>query len=102
MPIEKPGKRPFAPWARRRRGQGERRVRASADLLLTPLVDMLVILAVFLLMSFSHYGELICLCREIDLPWATVTGDLERAPIIRITADLRRRGEGGCLEGGAR
>ena len=89
MPIKKPGKRPFAPWlqdSKQLSGHGKK-LQANADLLLTPLIDMFVILVVFLIMNFSASGELVSLSRDIQLPQATVTDELERAPIIQISAN---------------
>jgi len=89
MPIKKPGKRPFAPWlqdSKQLQGHGKK-LASVADLLLTPLIDMFVILVVFLIMNFSATGELVSLSRDIQLPQATVTDELERAPIIQISAN---------------
>ena|SRR5688572_11066706 len=89
MPIKKPGKRPFAPWlqdSKTLQGHGKK-LTANADLLLTPLIDMFVILVVFLIMNFSASGELVSLSRDIQLPQASVTDELERAPIIQISAN---------------
>lgn len=89
MPIKKPGKRPFAPWLQESKtlqGHGKK-ITSVADLLLTPLIDMFVILVVFLIMNFSATGELVSLSRDIQLPKATVTDEIERAPIIQISAN---------------
>jgi biopolymer transport protein ExbD len=89
MPIKKPGKRPFAPWlqdSKQLQGHGKK-LSKNSDLLLTPLIDMFVILVVFLIMNFSATGELVSLSRDIQLPQATVTDELERAPIIQISAN---------------
>jgi biopolymer transport protein ExbD len=89
MPIKKPEKRPFAPWLKEHRAlsKNQRRHSSVADLLLTPLIDMFVILVVFLIMNFSASGELISISKDIQLPKATVTSELERAPIIQISAN---------------
>jgi biopolymer transport protein ExbD len=89
MPIKKPGKHPFAPWNQASKvltGHGKKKP-AVADLLLTPLIDMFVILVVFLIMNFSATGELVSLSKDIQLPSATVTDEIERAPIIQISAN---------------
>lgn len=88
MPIKKPGKRPFAPWLQNHRGisGGGAKKNAVADLLLTPLIDMFVILVVFLIMNFSATGELVTISKDIQLPKARVTSQLTRAPIIQISA----------------
>jgi biopolymer transport protein ExbD len=89
MPIKKPEKRPFAPWNQDNKAmkKGGRKVNGAADLLLTPLIDMFVIMVVFLIMNFSATGELVNLSKDIQLPKATVTSMLERAPIIQISAN---------------
>src|SRR5687767_820736 len=87
MPIKKPGKRPFAPWnqdsavlAKHTKKHGP-----PGELLLTPLIDMFVILVVFLIMNFSATGELINISKDIELPKAKSTAMLERAPVIQIS-----------------
>lgn len=89
MPVIKtPGKRPFAPWLRNHRALTSdlgRQV-SNADLLLTPLIDMFVILVVFLIMNFSASGDL-TLSNDIDLPEARSVKERERAPVIQISAD---------------
>lgn len=89
MPIKKPGKRPFAPWLQdsKQLQGGGKKLAANAELLLTPLIDMFVILVVFLIMNFSASGELVSLSKDIQLPQASVTDEIERAPIIQISAN---------------
>jgi len=55
----------------------------AADLLLTPLIDMFVILVVFLIMNFSATGEIDG--AVMQLPRARTTTMLERAPVIQVT-----------------
>ena len=89
MPIKKPGKHPFAPWLKTHPaltgGHGKKNL--NQDLLLTPLIDMFVILVVFLIMNFSASGELVSISKDIQLPKATTTAQMERAPIIQISAN---------------
>src|SRR5690349_19654062 len=87
MPIKKPGKRAFAPWNQKTQAfkKGGKKS-AVADLLLTPLIDMFVILVVFLIMSFNASGEL-QISNDIRLPEAQATARLDRAPIIQISAN---------------
>lgn len=89
MPIKTPGKRPFSPRLRDHRAfKGKTARRAGlADLLLTPLIDMFVILVVFLIMNFSATGELLNISKDIELPKAKTVKEMERAPIIQISAD---------------
>lgn len=89
MPIKKPEKRPFAPWLQEHKAltKGGKKHVQVADLLLTPLIDMFVILVVFLIMNFSATGELVSLSKDIQLPKAKKTAEMERAPIIQISAN---------------
>lgn len=88
MPIKKPGKRPFAPWLKEHKALkgGMGRKSGIADLLLTPLIDMFVILVVFLIMNFSSTGDL-PIAAGIILPKASVTLQREQAPSIDISQD---------------
>jgi biopolymer transport protein ExbD len=87
MPIKKPQKRPFAPWLQNHPGmKGSKGGTAkNADLLLTPLIDMFVILVVFLIMNFSANGDLVNISKDITLPKASVQRQIERAPIIQVS-----------------
>jgi biopolymer transport protein ExbD len=58
-----------------------------AELNLTSMVDMLTILVVFLLQTFSASGELLSVSKNIVLPEATNFKDLERAEVIGISRD---------------
>jgi biopolymer transport protein ExbD len=58
-----------------------------AELNLTSMVDMLTILTVFLLMTFSASGELLSVQKNIVLPEAQNWKDLEAAPIIAVSKD---------------
>ena len=58
-----------------------------AELNLTSMVDMLTILVVFLLQTFSASGELISTSKNIVLPEATNFKELERAEIISVSKD---------------
>jgi biopolymer transport protein ExbD len=88
MPIRKPGKHPFAPWLQDSVAltKGHKKHTGAADLLLTPLIDMFVLLVVFLIMNFSANGDLVNVTSDIALPKAVKTKDLDRAPIIQISA----------------
>ncbi len=88
MPIKKPGKHPFAPWLKDSAALtgGGKKHTGAADILLTPLIDMFVLLVVFLIMNFSATGELVTLSKDIKLPTAVTVKELDRAPIIQISA----------------
>jgi biopolymer transport protein ExbD len=58
-----------------------------AELNLTSMVDMLTILVVFLLQTFSASGELLSVQKNIVLPEAQNFKDLEQAPIIAVAQD---------------
>jgi len=58
-----------------------------AELNLTSMVDMLTILVVFLLQTFSASGELLTVSKNITLPEAINYKDLEQAPIIAVSRD---------------
>ena len=58
-----------------------------AELNLTSMVDMLTILVVFLLQTFSASGELLTVSKNIVLPEATNFKDLERAEVIGISKE---------------
>jgi len=66
-------------------GGGNRSV--YAELNLTSMVDMLTILVVFLLQTFSASGELLTVQKNITLPEAQNYKDLEQAPIIAVSKD---------------
>ena len=58
-----------------------------AELNLTSMVDMLTILVVFLLQTFSASGELLTVQKNIILPEASNFAELEQAPIIALSKD---------------
>ena len=58
-----------------------------AELNLTSMVDMLTILVVFLLQTFSASGELLTVQKNIALPEAMNWKDLEQAPIIAVSKE---------------
>ncbi len=86
--ITKPGPRlrKFVPLKFvRGGGHGGRSV--YAELNITSMVDMLLILTVFLLQTFSASGELLSVQKNIVLPEAHNWKDLEQAPIIAVSKD---------------
>jgi biopolymer transport protein ExbD len=56
-----------------------------ADLLITPLVDMFVIIVLFLMCNFSATGELLQMSKDIQLPEAVNTKEVEMAPVVMIS-----------------
>ncbi|MBM4371640.1 MAG: biopolymer transporter ExbD [Deltaproteobacteria bacterium] len=65
---------------------GHKKASPVSDLNVTPMVDMLTMLVIFLLMSFTASGELLFVTQDIILPNAMNTADLQRAPVIAISA----------------
>lgn len=59
---------------------------SNINLNLTPFVDMMTILVTFLLMVFSATGEILTAQAGLELPAATQQKDIQRAPVITITA----------------
>jgi biopolymer transport protein ExbD len=60
----------------------------NAPLNLTAMVDMMTMLVVFLLSSFSASGELLMSQKGVELPVALNDTELKRAPIITISHDV--------------
>src|SRR3990167_10444148 len=57
----------------------------NADLNVTPLVDMFVILVLFLIANFSATGELLSMSKDIQLPEAAHTEELTLAPVVQVS-----------------
>src|SRR3954464_14637060 len=87
MGIEIPGKR----WGKRLRhskvfGHGAHAKKATyADLLITPLVDMFVIIVLFLIANFSATGEVLNMTHDIQLPEAFNVQEIEMAPVVMVS-----------------
>ncbi|MEL6189490.1 MAG: biopolymer transporter ExbD, partial [Myxococcota bacterium] len=77
-----------APWLKDHKALkgGTGRRMGAADLLLTPLIDMFVILVVFLIMNFSSTGDL-PIAAGITLPKASITLQREEAVPIDISEE---------------
>jgi biopolymer transport protein ExbD len=59
-----------------------------AALNLVAYIDMMTMLVIFLLMSFSATGEILFVQKNIVLPDAQNWRDLERAPVIGVSKDV--------------
>jgi biopolymer transport protein ExbD len=71
---------------------------------LIPFIDFLIVLVVFLLMSFAASGELVAQSPTIQMPTASNTDTLEIAPIVAVdsqvlTLDGNRVGDTQTLAG---
>jgi biopolymer transport protein ExbD len=58
-----------------------------ADLLITPLVDMFVIIVLFLIANFSATGEVLMMTKDIQLPEAVNTKEVEMHPVVMVSND---------------
>lgn len=90
MAIVTPGKRPGARIEKskvfgKKFGRGKKS--QYAGLMLTSLVDVMTIITIFLLMNFSANGEVLYMTRDIKLPEAYHGAQLERAPVVSVSAD---------------
>jgi biopolymer transport protein ExbD len=88
MPIHVPGKRLGAKIALKQaqkmmKARGKRQ--QFAGLMLTSMVDMFTLLVIFLLSNFSASGDLLLSAKDIKLPKAKVTSELERALVAAIS-----------------
>jgi biopolymer transport protein ExbD len=90
MPIKAPGKRygkrlqhskVFGHGAHGKHGGG------NADVLITPLVDMFVIIVLFLIANFSATGEVLMMTKDIQLPDAVNVKEVEMHPVVMVSGE---------------
>jgi biopolymer transport protein ExbD len=60
----------------------------NQEIPLVPFIDFLIVLVVFLLISFSASGELLAQKPNLKMPDATNTATLEIAPVISVDATV--------------
>src|SRR5215210_2516337 len=87
MPIKVPGKR-FGKRLEHSKvfGHGGHGKKSTyADLLVTPLVDMFVIIVLFLIANFSATGEVLMMSKDISLPEAKNVQDIQSAPVVTVS-----------------
>src|SRR5215475_15550428 len=58
-----------------------------ADLLITPMVDMFVIIVLFLVANFSATGEVLMMTKDIQLPEAVNVKEVEMVPVVMVSND---------------
>lgn len=58
-----------------------------ADLNITPMVDMFVIIVLFLIANFSATGEVLMMSKDIALPSATNTEEVQIAPVVMVSME---------------
>jgi biopolymer transport protein ExbD len=87
MPIKIPGKRVGKRLEKSKvfGHGGAHKVTTYADLLITPLVDMFVIIVLFLMCNFSATGELLQMSKDIQLPEAINVEEVKMAPVVMIS-----------------
>ena len=56
-----------------------------ADLLITPLVDMFIIIVLFLIANFSATGEVLMMTKDIQLPDAVNVKEVEMHPVVLVS-----------------
>jgi biopolymer transport protein ExbD len=105
MPVHQPGKVllkhvPLEFVAKKVSGHGSKAVDVSIPLV--PFIDFLIVLVVFLLISFSASGELLAQKANLTMPKAANVVDLEPNPVIAIdtitvTLDGRRMADTATL-----
>jgi biopolymer transport protein ExbD len=66
-------------------GHGKKSI--YADLLITPLVDMFVIIVLFLIANFSATGEVLMMTKDIQLPEAANVQDVQMVPVVMVSKD---------------
>jgi len=105
MPINQPGRVllkniPLEFVAKKVGGHGAKPVDVSIPLV--PFIDFLIVLVVFLLISFSASGELLAQKANLKMPKAANVVDLDIAPVISVdpvvvTLDGRRMADTATL-----
>ncbi len=89
MPIQIPGKR-FGKRLEKSKvfGHGGTSKKPMfADLLITPMVDMFVIIVLFLIANFSATGEVLMMTKDIQLPEAVNVREVEMVPVVMVSKD---------------
>lgn len=59
----------------------------NADVLITPLVDMFVIIVLFLIANFSATGEVLMMTKDVQLPEAVNVKEIEMNPVVLVSND---------------
>ena len=87
MSIVIPGKRYGKRLSKSRifGGHGPVKKGIFADLLITPLVDMFVIIVLFLIANFSATGEVLMMTKDIQLPEAVNVKEVEMVPVVMVS-----------------
>jgi biopolymer transport protein ExbD len=89
MGIQVPGKR-YGKRLQKSKvfgGGGHGKKSIYADLLITPLVDMFVIIVLFLIANFSATGEVLMMTKDIELPEAVNVQEVQMVPVVMVSKD---------------
>lgn len=90
MAIKVPGKR-YGPRLEHSKvfghGHAQHKRSGYSDLLITPLVDMFVIIVLFLIANFSATGEVLMMTKDIQLPEAINVKEVEMHPVIMVSGE---------------
>jgi biopolymer transport protein ExbD len=89
MPIQAPGKR-YGKRLEKSKVFGHGGVPKKtmfAELLITPMVDMFVIIVLFLIANFSATGEVLMMTKDIHLPEAVNVREVEMVPVVMVSKD---------------
>ena len=63
------------------------KIPSNADLLITPLVDMFVIIVLFLIANFSATGDVLMMSKDIVLPEAANVQDVQLVPVVMVSME---------------
>lgn len=88
--IVKPGKRPGKRLSKSKVFSGKfskGKHATNVELNLTSMIDIFVLMVVFLIQQFSADGDLLFMTDKIKMPEAANFEQLERAPVIQVSAD---------------
>ena len=86
MAIVEPGKRMGKRFEHSKvLAHGTKKANIIADLNVTPMVDMFVILVCFLIANFSATGEILSMNKDIKLPEASNRQDIQLAPVVLVS-----------------
>ena len=66
---------------------GAHKIAQNADLLITPLVDMFVIIVLFLIANFSATGDVLMMSKDIVLPEAANVQDVQLVPVVMVSME---------------
>ena len=63
------------------------KIKQNTDLLITPLVDMFVIVVLFLIANFSATGDVLMMSKDIILPEAANVQDVQLVPVVMVSLE---------------